>query len=256
MLDPSWRFSTFRERIARLPAGWFERPALCNDAFRLCACGPLELFYAPLDWVNREAKLVLLGAAPGWHEMEAAFRTVRAGLGVPASDGALLRRARLATLPGAGTRQRLLRLLEAVEVPARLGVSEPRALLEPGLLHWTWVARYPVFAGGRNYGGRDPSLLLSPLMRAFTTDALVGELGAVPDALVVPVGAPAADALWLLVHLGLLERDRVGPSLPDPSLWTGAEFQAWVSTRGGSREWARGHKKDPFRSHSAGGPHL
>jgi hypothetical protein len=237
MLDPSWRFSAFRERLAQLPPGWFERPALCNAAFRLCRCGPLEAFYAPLDWVNRGARLVLLGAAPGWHEMETAFRIVRAGLAAPDNDLAVLRRARLAARPPSTQRQRVLWLLRAAEagMPA-LGGAPVTALFEQesALVHWTWVARFPVFVRGRNYSGRDPSILLSPLMRAFVTDALAGELAAIPEALVVPIGAPAADALWLLVQTGMLERDRLGPPLPDPTQWTGEQLRRWVSSPPGA----------------------
>src|SRR4051812_22545044 len=123
MLEPGWRFSTFRSRIAKLSVRRYEREDLCGPAFALCRSGPLEAFYAPLDWVNREAKLVLLSAAPGWHEMETAFRTVRAGLDGPGGDRDLLRRARLAVRPPSALRQRLLGVLQAASVPARCGLG-------------------------------------------------------------------------------------------------------------------------------------
>lgn len=243
MLDTAWRFPTFRADIARLPARRYEREDLCGAPFRLSSVGALEAFYAPLDWVNREARLVLLGAAPGWHEMETAFRTVRDGLAGPEGDLNLLRRARLAARPPLAQRQRFMRLLGASEIPDKCGV-EAEALLEAdsALLHWTWVARFPVFLRGRNYAGRAPSLLVSPLMRAFVTDALAGELAAIPGALVVPLGSPAADALWLLVQLGMLERERVGPCLPDPSQWTGDQVRRWVSAQA-SKRWGRPQEK-------------
>ncbi|MEX2219143.1 MAG: hypothetical protein WD749_10345 [Phycisphaerales bacterium] len=233
MLERGWRLSTFRDPIAALPRAGLERSHLLTPDFHLCSCGPLEAFYAPLEWVNRAARVVLLGAAPGWHEMESAFRAALAA-GHARDPADVLRRGRLATLPTGPIRQRLCELLDRAGIAARCGLRWSEPLFDPRsrLLHWTWVARYPVFVRGRgsrlvDYRGRDPSVLRSPLIRAFITDALAGELAAIPDALVIPIGPGPADALWLLVQSGYLDPQRVGPTLPEPALLDRHQVATW-----------------------------
>lgn len=224
-LRPTWRFATFRGQIGSLPPRVLEREDLHTTAFRLCAVGRIEIYYAPFDWVNRAARVVLLGSSPGWHETELAFRALCAALRAGDGEMTALRKARLATIPSGPLRQGLSRMLDAAGIHHAVSVGRSSRLFEPDRseLHWTWAVRYPAVVSGQDYDTTSPSLLACPILREFVVDALAGELAAIPNAVIVPLGAAAASAVWLLVRLGLLERARVGPSLPDPTLWRSTE---------------------------------
>ena len=57
--------------------------------------GPLDIFYAPFDYLNRDAKIVIIGITPGLQQMTNAIRAARtelfvnAGAKFPRSAGAI-----------------------------------------------------------------------------------------------------------------------------------------------------------------------
>ncbi|MHB1527563.1 MAG: hypothetical protein ACYCZN_15050 [Candidatus Dormibacteria bacterium] len=76
---------------------------------------------------------------------------------------------------------------------------------------------YPVFFRGQNYTGHRPPLIRHPLLRSLVVASLGAQLGMVRDALVIPLGRAAQDAVELLVDLNLLEEDRCLLGFPHPS---------------------------------------
>jgi hypothetical protein len=76
---------------------------------------------------------------------------------------------------------------------------------------------YPVFVNGRNYGGRSPSLTRHPVLRSLVRASLGARLAMAPDALVVPLGTAARDAVELLAADGLVDPVRCLWGFPHPS---------------------------------------
>lgn len=53
------------------------------DRFRLFDDGLISVVYAPVDYVNRDARVVILGITPGWNQARIAFETSIAMRGSP-----------------------------------------------------------------------------------------------------------------------------------------------------------------------------
>jgi hypothetical protein len=81
-MDDGYRLlRSFTDRIAALPErSSFSGADLLVPQFQLQREENLAIFYAPLEHVNRRAKLILLGITPGFTQMEISYRVARRGL--------------------------------------------------------------------------------------------------------------------------------------------------------------------------------
>jgi len=83
----SWCLSFHREVAAGLPR--FD-PA--NPDLLMWADGPLTVYYAPWDWVNTAARVMLVGITPGAHQAAEALREAHRCLSAGCSTEETLRR--------------------------------------------------------------------------------------------------------------------------------------------------------------------
>ena len=84
------------------------------------------------------------------------------------------------------------------------------------MLQTASVLQYPVFVNGENYNGR-PSLLGSPLLRSMLVDHFAGLTEELPNAVYLPLGPVAANAMAWLVAQGYVPRELVLEGLPHPA---------------------------------------
>jgi hypothetical protein len=226
------------DKASRLKALLPPAPPGCLDEV------PLELFlfddaqlsviYAPVDFVNTRARIVLAGLTPSWKQARAAY-AAHAELR-EASEPAELREAGNAAAGAeseaatgleiqrrsafAGTmRQNLVAMLDELGVQHLLGIASTQSLFgeDAHLLHATSALRYPVFKAGKNYSGQHPKPLAHPFLRAMLERVCAPELARVEDALIVPLGKAAEEGLEHLTGLGVLRAERVLRGFPHPS---------------------------------------
>jgi hypothetical protein len=121
---------------------------LLRDEVLLHRDSKISVYYAPLDHINREAKLVIAGITPGWQQVAIAYRVARdellKGESLVEAQGAAKKAAAFA-----GTmRGNLIFMLEGIGLPRRLAVRSTSDLFghASSLAHFTSVIRYPVFA--------------------------------------------------------------------------------------------------------------
>src|SRR5215217_2021844 len=86
-------FETFAPYIRALP----DRQRLTKDdlltpTFRRYQEEGLEVYYAPFDYVNRDAKVAVVGITPGWAQKEIAYRSARDDLHAGLAHDEVLRR--------------------------------------------------------------------------------------------------------------------------------------------------------------------
>jgi hypothetical protein len=74
-------FDRYAPLIRSLPeVPCFEKSTLCVSDFCLHREDCLEIYYAPFDYINRAAKIMLLGITPGYTQMEIGYRQARSAL--------------------------------------------------------------------------------------------------------------------------------------------------------------------------------
>jgi len=192
---------------------------------------PLELFlfddaqlsviYAPVDFVNTRARIVLAGLTPSWKQARAAFAAhaeLRGSDQHEDEESAGLEIQRRSAFAGT-MRQNLVGMLDELGVQHHLGIASTESLFagDAHAVHSTSVLRYPVFKAGKNYSGQHPKPLAHPFLRAMLERVCAAELARVDGALIVPLGKAAEEGLEHLTALGQLSGDRVLRGFPHPS---------------------------------------
>jgi len=231
-------FCDFAGVIRALPIrDRFERTELLIPSLRLNQEGPLEIYYAPFDSVNRAAAIVLLGITPGWTQMEIAYRVARREMDNRTTPVEICRRAKQNASFAGSMRTNLVRMLDDLDVPSALDIDSTSELFGSAatLAHTGSVIRYPVFVNGRNYTGHGPDMLRNQLLRQCVESVLAPELASVPRALVVPLGNAVSAALQHLCNLGALSAERCLFGFPHPSGANGRRLKDFVERREGMR---------------------
>lgn len=190
--------------------------------------GDLGAFYAPFDWINTEADIVIVGITPGMRQAETALLTLRQRLITTALDDQSMARAlndakKAASFEGPmrGIAAQLMdhfgfHHLFGLETTAELfGKAANRA-------HYTSVYRYPVLqekaAQWRNYsGGEAPKSRANPLLARFVEEYLIPELMCFKSAWIVPFGPTPAAVLNDLGKKGIIDQNRILSGLNHPS---------------------------------------
>jgi hypothetical protein len=103
-------FSRFAPRIEELPnRDLLTKNDLLVSTFLLLKENRIEIYYAPFDFVNESAKIVLIGITPGWKQFLDLRRCL---LGFPHPSGANRQRARQYTSMQANLKRTVATWLE------------------------------------------------------------------------------------------------------------------------------------------------
>jgi hypothetical protein len=227
-------FATYSEFIRNLPT---HSPLRTEDLFcpglLIHQWGKLAQYYAPFDYVNRDARLVIAGITPGWNQMEIATRVARDGLLRGQSTTAILATAKYAASFAGSMRSNLVSMLDALGLPGFLNIASTGELFTTAenLLHPTSAIRYPVFKDGGNYAGANPHPLKDAYLLGFVENTLAADLDAASSALVVPLGKSVEDSIHHLIKQGCLDPARCLTGFPHPSGANGHRLRQFAENR-------------------------
>ncbi|SJM61937.1 hypothetical protein FM111_08595 [Brevundimonas diminuta 3F5N] len=178
-----------------------------------------SITYAPFDFINRSAELVLVGLTPGRTQAANAIEALQKALASGKSQDEALKIAKSTASFSGAMRNALVAMLDAVGVPQKFGrrSAQDFFIADSDLVHFTSALRYPVYlANGDNYSGA-PSPLAQPALRSLIETHLAEEAAALPKAIWVPLGGHAEASLQHLAARGALDSRRVLSGLPHPS---------------------------------------
>ncbi|MGW7276344.1 uracil-DNA glycosylase family protein [Streptomyces sp. NPDC054864] len=235
LISPLWCTEHYAEVLCALPAGLTEadvtRPELLlySESIR---GKRLEIYFTPFDQINTKAKVVFVGITPGAQQMSAAVREARAALREGTSVDEAIRRADLTASFVGPMRTNAVRMLDDIGLAKALQIPSTRLLFdaESELAASTSAISHAVFLDGENYGGA-PSLARTPILRAFAEQVLAGELEACEDALIVPFGKTASQAVNLAMRSAGLPSERVLLGFPHPSGQNGHRVRFFARER-------------------------
>lgn len=181
--------------------------------------GSVRIVYAPFDYIETRAKLVVVGITPGMTQAENALRAASAALAKGQTVEECLAAAKLtASFSGGTIRNNLIAMLDKIGVAKHFRVQSTDVMFRPGAsdVHFTSALRYPVFVDGKNYNGT-PDMVNTDVLRAQIDRHLSEEARALGDAIWLPLGPKAETALSYLVRQGRLDSRRVLAGMPHPS---------------------------------------
>lgn len=206
-----------------------EKGALINDTqLARGKAGHLGAFYAPFDWINSKADVVIVGISPGKEQAKTALKTFRRQLLNEALNETTLRRA-LSEAKAAASfdgqmRDIAAKLMDHFRIHDLLGLSNSSQLFgaASGRAHYTSAYRYPVLANKNgvwaNYsGGEDVRSQSNPLLSGFVNDYLIPELQCFPDSWIIPFGPTPAAILSELGRSGIVDESKILAGLNHPT---------------------------------------
>lgn len=212
-------FKEFAEKIRKLPNKPGKGDLLIND-FLLEKEGPIQIFYSPHnEYVNRNARVIILGITPGWTQMARAMMLAKIYLEENMPYNLILRRVNEEVRFYGSMRTYLLRMLNELQLPKYLGLSSVEELFkaDSGKLHTTSLIKFPVFISGKNYNGHNPVLDRSPLLMKYVFETFKTDILSQNRPFIIPLGKSVEHILNSLVKEGRLADEQCLFGFPHPS---------------------------------------
>lgn len=197
-----------------------QSPPLVRDPrLLLDTNGNIRIYYAPFEYLNPSARVVLVGITPGPTQMKNANLESRKALMLGERDSDAMRKAKeTAAFSGEPMRGNLIRQMDHWGIHDWLGLRSSAELFSSArqLLQSTSLLRYPVFVNDEDYRG-DPDMLTQPLLRRYLLEYFADEVSSLNKAIFFGLGPKVQRVLNTLVTEGLLPQNRVLGGMLHPS---------------------------------------
>ena len=142
--------------------------------------GNIEIYFAPFDYINSKAKIVIVGITPGLQQMTQSFQVIK--------DGKSLKEVKdLSSFKGS-MRTTLIKYMDELKINKIIKIKSCESLfnLDSKYLHTTSLVKYPVFDKGKNYSG--VNILKKKILLDFIEDNFLKELKIHQNSIIVPLG--------------------------------------------------------------------
>ncbi|MBP1999901.1 hypothetical protein J2Z69_000920 [Paenibacillus shirakamiensis] len=189
------------------------------------------MYYAPHnEYINRKARVFIVGLTPGWTQMKLAFEEARCCLEHGDSDENVLRKAKQAARFAGSMRTNLSKMLDVLGLQDQLQISSTLTLFQEhqDLLHTTSVLQFPVFVNEKNYTGAHPVLLSNKYLRERAISHITQEIQRLGPVLIIPLGKSVETILYRLDQEGRLQGNTVLWNFPHPSGANGHRHQQFA----------------------------
>ena len=170
--------SKFLKQIRSLKK--INKSTVTNKNFLIKREDNIEIYYAPFDYINSKAKIMIVGITPGLQQMLQSFEAV--------NEGRSLKEVKdLSSFKGS-MRTTLIKYLDALNINKKLKIKSCESLfnINSKYLHSTSLIKYPVFDKGRNYSGS--GLLKKKILLDFLEEHFVKELKKLDKTIIIPLG--------------------------------------------------------------------
>lgn len=177
---------------------------LLNRKFLIETDKNLSMYYAPHnDYINRHAKIVIVGITPGWQQMKVAYEQAVKSIQLGHNQEQVTKHAKVAASFTGSMRKNLITMLDQCGVPEKLHINRSATLFEENrsLLHTTSIIKYPTFYHEKNYTGYQPTIKQSTLLSTYVNEVFPEELCEMYEkVIVIPLGKVVEQTLKQLVN--------------------------------------------------------
>ncbi|MGC4368002.1 hypothetical protein [Hydrogenophaga sp. R2] len=225
-------FATFSQTIRNLNAVELEGAPSLYEKLTIAKDGALSICYAPFEYINRQARIVIVGITPGQTQMLNAVREARRQILAGAPDEVVLKAAKATAAFSGAMRPNLTSLMDCVGLQHWLRIPSCEELFAGAshLVQTTSALRNPVFVDGANYNGT-PNMTRHPLLREHLLSGLGQDAAALPSAVFIPLGDKVAEALRFLADRGVMRHEQIFDGLPHPSGANGERIAYFVGNK-------------------------
>ncbi|RDW21406.1 hypothetical protein CWR48_03100 [Oceanobacillus arenosus] len=214
------KFNMYKEQIFSLSTP-LEDDVLLSEAFLLekDEKKPLEIYYAPFEYVNEQAKVVIVGITPGLFQMKQSYSTVINAKDQLTDNEEILREVKNNSSFQGPMRKNLIMMLDELQLHKHLGLLSTNELFSTAsnLVQTTSLLPYPVFYRGKNYSGSTPNMLKTELLKKYVINYFAAELKSMDNPLIIPLGVNVSKVLNYLAESNYIESNSILNGFPHPS---------------------------------------
>jgi len=180
-----------------------------NNKFLINKEGNIKIYYAPFDYINSKAKIMIVGITPGLQQMLQSFQVI--------NDGKSLKEVKdLSSFKGS-MRTTLIKYLDELKVNKKLKIKSCESLFNKNSkhLHTTSLVKYPVFDKGKNYSGSN--ILKKEILLNFIEKNFLKELKIHQNSIIIPLGNTVSSTIRYLNDKYNLKLSCLLEGFPHPS---------------------------------------
>ena len=150
----------------------------------------IEIYYAPFDFINSKAKIVIVGITPGLQQMLQSYEVINQGKSLKEVKD-------LSSFKGS-MRTGLIKYLDELKINDILKIKSCESLFnkDSNYLHTTSLVKYPVFHKGKNYSGAN--ILKKKILLDFIEKNFLEELKTLKKSIIIPLGNTVSSTIEYL----------------------------------------------------------
>ena len=166
------------------------KSTIINSKFLINAENNIKIYYAPFDYLNSKAKIMIVGITPGFQQMLQSFQVI--------NEGKSLKEVKNLSSFKGSMRTTLIKYLDELEVNKKLKIKSCESLFnkDSKYLHTTSLVKYPVFDKGKNYSGAN--ILKKKILIEFIEKKFLKELKTLKKAIIIPLGNTVSSTIEYL----------------------------------------------------------
>ena len=194
-------------------------PSVRDKRLLIDSEGNVAIYYVPFEYINPQARIVLVGITPGPTQMVNGNLEARRALFAGKTKEEVMESAKkVAAFSGEPMRGNLIRQMNHWGFHEWLEIDSCSELFgtQSNLVQTTSLLRYPVFVTDKDYRGT-PDMTKHPLLKRHLLNYFVKEVSLLPDAIFVSMGPKVQQVLDRLVQQGVLDSRRIIRGLLHPS---------------------------------------
>lgn len=219
MLHTNCLFHRYREKIKSLTR--LDRETILTPQFEVAHDSDLTIYYAPHnEYINEQAKILIVGITPGWSQTLCAFQTAKNGIDQKFTDEEICFQCKMNSRFVGAMRKNLISMLDELNVQGLLNLPGCDTLFAPEnrLLHTTSLIKYPCFYKEKNYSGHTPAIADAEILRRYVQTEFPEELRCLNEIrLIIPLGSAVERIFKELYREPFLCKPKILWGFPHPS---------------------------------------
>ena len=188
---------------------YINKQSVINKKFLIDKDKNIEIYYAPFDYINSKAKIMIVGITPGLQQMLQSYEVINKG-------GSLKKVKDLSSFKGS-MRTGLIKYLDELKINQILKIKSSESLFDKHskYLHTTSLVKYPVFDKGKNFSGAN--ILKKEILMNFIEQNFLKELKQLKKTIIVPLGNTVSSTIEYLDNKYRLNLPCFLKGFPHPS---------------------------------------
>lgn len=213
------KFTTYKHKIQSLP--YISEETIRSETFLLESNEKkkIEIYYAPFEYVNNKAKIVIIGITPGYFQMQQSYKTIWNHRNQEISDEKLLHEVKKQSSFLGPMRKNLTNMLDELGLHKYLQIPSTTNLFDTHthLVQTNSVIKYPVFYRGKNYNGSTPNMIRTDTLLTYIKEGFVQEINMMGNPLLIPLGVNVSQLLDFLIEDNQFKKHTILRGFPHPS---------------------------------------